>query len=114
MVDTGNVTSFLILNGLQHGFIDGEEAAEVLETISNDLTKTLETGVNRLPRSRALKRSRNSLLLAEVSRPLISALPSTEAQPDPVLPAVSLPRRPRRRTLSPASSSTRPHRFSRV
>lgn len=42
MVDTGNVTSFLILNGLQHGFIDGEEAAEVLETISNDLTKTLE------------------------------------------------------------------------
>ena len=42
MVDPGNITSFLILNGLQHGFIDGDEAAEVLETISNELTKALE------------------------------------------------------------------------
>ena len=42
MMDTGNVTSFLILNGLQLGFLDTDKAISYLERISDEISAALE------------------------------------------------------------------------
>ena len=42
MMDTGNVTSFLILNGLQLGFFDTDKAIAYLERISDEISAALE------------------------------------------------------------------------
>ncbi len=42
MMDTGNVTSFLVLNGLQFGFLDTDSAASHLERITDEISKALE------------------------------------------------------------------------
>ena len=41
-MDTGNVTSFLILNGLQLGFLDTDKAISYLERISDEISAALE------------------------------------------------------------------------
>lgn len=43
MMDTGNVTSFLVLNGLQFGFLDTESAVSHLERISDEISAAMET-----------------------------------------------------------------------
>lgn len=42
MLSTGNVTSFLILNGLQFGFLDADSAVAHLERISDDISAAVE------------------------------------------------------------------------
>lgn len=42
MMATGNVTSFLILNGLQHGFIDGDEATARLQKIADEISTAVD------------------------------------------------------------------------
>lgn len=42
MMDTGNVTSFLILNGLQHGFIDGDDATARLQKIADEISAAVD------------------------------------------------------------------------
>ena len=43
MMGTGNITSFLILNGLQFGFIDSDKAVAHLERISDEISAALES-----------------------------------------------------------------------
>lgn len=43
MLNTGNVTSFLILNGLQFGFLDADSAVAHLESIADDISAAVET-----------------------------------------------------------------------
>lgn len=42
MMQTGNITAFLVLNGLQLGFLDADSAVAHLERISADISRTLE------------------------------------------------------------------------
>lgn len=43
MMRNGSITSFLILNGLQHGFISRDKAVAHLERISNEISASLES-----------------------------------------------------------------------
>lgn len=42
MMETGNITTFLVLNGLQLGFLDADRAVEHLERISSDISAALD------------------------------------------------------------------------
>ena len=42
MMNVGNITSFLILNGLQFGFIDSDVAVKHLERISNEISAAVD------------------------------------------------------------------------
>lgn len=46
MMQAGNITTFLVLNGLQLGFLDTDSAVKHLERISTDITTTLEREEN--------------------------------------------------------------------
>lgn len=46
MMQAGNITTFLVLNGLQMGFLDTDSAARHLDRISTDITAALEQEEN--------------------------------------------------------------------
>ena len=46
MMQTGNITTFLVLSGLQLGFLDTDSAVKHLERISTDITAALEREEN--------------------------------------------------------------------
>lgn len=66
MMQAGNITTFLVLSGLQLGFLDTDSAVKHLERISTDITTALE-------------REENS--------------PQAQAPPSPPLPPRPRPRR---------------------